>query len=35
MFSIVFDGSPNGKALVVQGVALGTSTNVNIRYEDV
>lgn len=35
-FSLVFDGSPNGKALVIQGVALSsTQTNVNIRYEDV
>lgn len=34
-FSIVFDGSPNGKALVIQGVDLGNGTcNVNIRYED-
>jgi len=35
-FSMVFDGAPNGKAIVVQGVALGDgTTNVNIRYEDV
>ncbi len=35
-FSMVFDGAPNGMAIVVQGVALGPSqTNVNIRYEDV
>jgi hypothetical protein len=35
-FSLVFDGDPSGKALVVQGVDLGNgTTNVNIRYEDV
>jgi hypothetical protein len=34
-FSIVFDGWPNGKALVIQGVDLGASRNVNIRFEDV
>lgn len=35
-FSMVFDGWPNGKAIVVQGVSLGPgSTNVNIRFEDV
>lgn len=35
-FSLVFDGDPSGKAIVVQGVDLGNgSTNVNIRYEDV
>ncbi len=35
-FSMVFDGAPNGKAVVIQGVVLGPSqTNVNIRYEDV
>lgn len=35
-FSMVFDGSPNGMALVIQGVSYGpTGTNVNIRYEDV
>jgi hypothetical protein len=33
-FSMVFDGWPNGKALVIQGVALGANTNVNIRFED-
>ena len=34
-FSLVFDGSPNGMAVVIQGVALGPNqTNVNIRYED-
>lgn len=35
-FSLVFDGSPNGMALVLQGVSYGpTGTNVNIRYEDI
>ena len=35
VFSMVFDGSKNGKALVVQGVDLGNgSVNINIRYED-
>jgi hypothetical protein len=34
-FSIVFDGSPNGQAIVVQGVDLGASVNVNIRFEDI
>jgi hypothetical protein len=34
MISIVFDGSENGKALVIQGVDLGDSINVNIRFED-
>jgi len=35
-FSLVFDGDPGGKAIVVQGVDLGNGkTNVNIRYEDV
>ncbi len=35
-FSLVFDGDPSGKAIVVQGVDLGNgTTNVNIRYEDV
>ena len=34
-FSMVFDGWPNGKALVIQGVDLGQSRNVNIRLEDV
>lgn len=35
-FSMVFDGDPGGKAIVVQGVALGdNTTNVNLRYEDV
>ena len=36
VFSMVFDGAPNGKAVVIQGVVLGPDqTNVNIRYEDV
>jgi hypothetical protein len=35
-FSLVFDGDPSGKALVVQGVDLGDgTTNINIRFEDV
>lgn len=35
-FSMVFDGDPSGKAVVVQGVDLGNgTTNVNIRYESV
>jgi hypothetical protein len=35
-FSIVWDGHPNGKAIVVQGVDLGDgSVNVNVRFEDV
>jgi hypothetical protein len=35
-FSVVFDGDPSGKAVVVQGVDLGNGkTNINIRYEDV
>jgi hypothetical protein len=35
-FSLVFDGDPSGKAVVVQGVDLGSGmTNINIRYEAV
>jgi len=34
-FSMVFDGWDNGKALVIQGVDMGASVNVNIRFEDV
>jgi hypothetical protein len=35
-FSMVWDGHPSGKAIVVQGVDLGDgSVNVNIRFEDV
>lgn len=34
-FSIVFDGHESGKAIVVQGVDLGESVNINIRFEDV
>ena len=35
-FSLVFDGDPSGKAVVVQGVDLGGGmTNINIRYEAV
>ena len=32
-FSMVFDGHASGKAIVIQGVDLGGSTNVNIRFE--
>jgi hypothetical protein len=35
-FSLVWDGHPSGKAIVVQGVDLGNGTvNVNVRLEDV
>ena len=34
-FSMVFDGSANGRAIVIQGVNLGVGTNVNIRFDDV
>ncbi len=34
-FSMVFDGHPSGKAIVVQGVDLGESVNITIRFEDV
>lgn len=34
-FSMVFDGDPSGQAVVVQGVDLGGSTNVNIRLESI
>jgi hypothetical protein len=34
-FSMVFTGWPNGLELVIQGVDLGESTNVNIRLEEV
>jgi hypothetical protein len=35
-FSIVWDGHPSGKAIVVQGVDLGDGTvNVNVRFEGV
>lgn len=34
-FSFVFDGAGNGKAVVVQGVDLTSSVNVNIRFEDI
>ena len=33
--SMVFDGLPNGMAIVLQCVDLGSSTNVNLRFEDV
>ena len=32
-FNLVFEGAENGLAVVVQGVDLGKSTNVNVRYE--
>src|SRR3989304_4348511 len=32
-FSMVFDGHASGKAIVIQGVDLGGSTNVHIRFE--
>jgi hypothetical protein len=36
VFSIVFDGHANGKAIVVQAVDLGNgSVNITIRFEDV
>ena len=35
-FSMVWDGHPDGKAIVVQGVDLGNGNmNVNVRFEDV
>jgi len=35
-FSLVFDGHSSGKAIVVQGVDMGSgSVNINIRFEDV
>ena len=34
VFSIVFDGYENGMAIVIQGVDLGETSNVNIRFED-
>jgi hypothetical protein len=35
-FSMIYDGDPNGKAIVIQGVDLGIGkTNVNIRFEKV
>ena len=34
-FSLVFDGWENGTSVVLQGVDLGTSINVNLRVEDV
>jgi hypothetical protein len=35
VFSLVFDGHSSGQAIVVQGVDLGGSTNINVRFEDV
>lgn len=34
-FSMVFDGHESGKAIVIQGVDLGESVNINIRFEDI
>jgi len=34
-FSMVFDGWENARAVVIQGVDMSGSTNVNIRFEDV
>ena len=34
-FSLVFDGWSNGRAIIIQGVGMGESTNVTIRFEDV
>jgi len=34
-FSMVFDGPPSGKAIVIQGVNLGEAVNINIRFEDI
>jgi hypothetical protein len=35
-FSLVFDGSPNGMAVVIQGFPVDKETvNVSVRYEDV
>ena len=33
VFSLVFDGSPNGLPLVIQAIPIGADTNINIRYE--
>jgi hypothetical protein len=33
-FSMVFDGWPNGKAVVIQGVEMEGGSNINIRFED-
>ncbi len=34
IFSIVFDGHENGKAIVIQAVDLGEMRNINIRFEE-
>jgi hypothetical protein len=34
-FNLVFDGSANGKAIVVQGVDLGGASSISIRFEDI
>jgi len=33
-FSMVFGGGPDGKSVVVQGVAFGELVNINVRYEE-
>jgi len=35
MFSIAFDGWPNGQALVIQSVDLGALRNVSMRFENI
>ncbi len=34
-FSMVFDGHESGIEIVIQGVDLGESVNINIRFEDI
>ena len=34
-FSLVFDGHSSGKAIVLQGVDMGGTLNINIRLEDI
>ena len=33
-FSVVFDGNPGGKGIVVQGVILGECVNINLGFEN-
>jgi hypothetical protein len=35
VFSLVFDGSENGKAVVIQGVDLGDMVNITVRFEEI
>ncbi len=35
VFSLVFDGSENGMAIVIQGVDLGDTVNITIRFEEI